>query len=80
MSQDLIIQVKKKCPNMLQLCCQYIQCVPRKGFGSADCEALYTIYLFLCTQKADPNPFRGTHCMLMINNYVKDKVDFIKQL
>ena len=41
----------------------YVQCVPRKGFGSADCDTKFTIYLPLCTQSADPNPFRGTHCI-----------------
>ena len=35
------------------------QSVPRKAFGSADCDALYTIYLSFCTQPADPNAFRG---------------------
>ena len=33
-----------------------------KWFGSADCD---TIYLFLCTKTADPNPFRGTHCIYL---------------
>ena len=32
--------------------------VPRKWY------TLYTIYLFLCTQSAYPNPFRGTPCSL----------------
>ena len=40
----------------------YVQCLPRKGFGSADCGIVYTIYLSLCTQSADLNPFRVTHC------------------
>ena len=31
--------------------------VPRKWFGSADCDTIY-----LCTQTADPNSFRGSHC------------------
>ena len=34
--------------------------VPQKWLGSAECDIIYTIYLFLCTQSADPNPFRGT--------------------
>ena len=34
--------------------------VPRKWFGSAVCDTLYTIYPSLCTQSADPNHFRGT--------------------
>ena len=40
----------------------HIICVPQKRFGSADYDTtrIYPIYLFLCTQKADPNPFRGT--------------------
>ena len=38
----------------------YIQAVSRKGFGSSDCDTIYTIYLSLCTQTADPNLFRGT--------------------
>ena len=31
-------------------------------YGSAVCDTIYTIYISLCTQKADPKPFRGTHC------------------
>ena len=38
--------------------------VPRKWFGSVDCDTIYVyalcIYLSLCTQSADPNHFRGT--------------------
>ena len=34
-----------------------VPAVPRKGFGSVDCDTIYTIYLSLCTQSADPNPF-----------------------
>ena len=34
--------------------------VPRKC--SADCDTIYTIFLSLSSQTADPNPFRGTHC------------------
>ena len=37
--------------------------VPRKGFWSADCDTIYNILLFLCTQTADPKPFQGTHCI-----------------
>ena len=32
--------------------------VPRKWFGSADCNTIYTIYPSLCTQSADLNLFR----------------------
>ena len=39
-----------------------IQCVPRKRFGSAVWDTIYTIYLSH-TQPADPNPFLGTHGM-----------------
>ena len=28
---------------------------------------LYALYLSLCTQTADPNHFRGTHCMRRYN-------------
>ena len=41
-----------------------VQCVPRKGFGPTDCHAIYPFYLSLCTQSADLNHFRGTHCIL----------------
>ena len=41
-----------------------IPAVPRKGLGSADCDSIYTIYISLCTQTADPIPFRGTHCTI----------------
>ena len=34
----------------------------RKWLGSADCDTIYTIYLSFCTQTADLNLFRGTHC------------------
>ena len=41
----------------------YIPAVPRKRFGSADCNTIYTINLSIfCTQIADPNPFQGIHC------------------
>ena len=45
----------------------YRPAVPRKGFGSADYYSLSTIYIYssaVCTQSADPNPFRDTHCIL----------------
>ena len=41
--------------------------VPRKWFGSADCDNMYTIYLSLPTQTAHPNPFRGAHCIIQKN-------------
>ena len=46
-----------------------IPAVLRKAFASADCDTICTIYLSLCTHKADPNspnPFRGIHgsCVL----------------
>ena len=36
---------------------------PPKGFGSDACDTIHNIYLYLCTHSADPNPFRGTHCI-----------------
>ena len=36
--------------------------VLRKWLGPADCDNIYTVYLSLYTQSADPNPFRGKHC------------------
>ena len=44
-----------------------VPAVPRKGFGSADSDIIYTINLSYCTQSADPNPFRGTHCTYIFN-------------
>ena len=38
-----------------------------KNFESADCDTIYTIHLFLCELSADPNPFRGTHCIQNLN-------------
>ena len=35
--------------------------VPRKWFGTADCDTICSIYLALCAQTY-PTPFRGTHC------------------
>ena len=52
------------------------QCMPRKGFGefaSAVCDTIYTIYLYLCTNTADPNspnPFRGIDCMYSTVNII----------
>ena len=42
--------------------CSIIPAVTRKGFGSADCDTIYTLYQSLCTQSANPNPFGGTAC------------------
>ena len=40
-----------------------IQCVPRKGFGSA-AVTLYTLSIYpFFTHSADPNLFLGTHCI-----------------
>ena len=38
-----------------------IPAVPWKGFGSADCGTIYTIYLFLCTQPADSSGLYQKH-------------------
>ena len=38
----------------------YVPKVPRKWFGSADCDTIYIIYLSLSTQTTDSNHFRGT--------------------
>ena len=43
-----------------------VPAVPRKGFGSAVCDSKI-IYQSLCTQTADMNPFRGTHCIFKKN-------------
>ena len=40
--------------------------MPRKEFKSAACDTIYTIYLPLCIQPADPNPFQGTHCIFQV--------------
>ena len=42
-----------------------MQGVPRKGVLTAFCDTIYTIYLSVCTQTADPNSFRGTHCICL---------------
>ena len=54
------VQYDTKTKMVSNLRCTFIQCVPRKGFGSSDCDTIYTIYFSICTQSADPNPFRGT--------------------
>ena len=36
---------------------KYVQCVPRKVFGSAEFDTKYTIYLSLCTPSTHPNTF-----------------------
>ena len=46
---------------------------PTKKFGSTDCDTIYIIYLSLCTQSADPNPIRGTHCMRTDNTDTRCK-------
>ena len=48
--------------------------VTRKWFESADCDPICTIYLSLCTQTADPKPFRGTHCSCTVHPYFLKKV------
>ena len=51
----------KSCRKLIEH--EILSVVPQEMFGSADCDTiLYTIYLSLCTQSADPSPFRGTHC------------------
>ena len=45
----------------------HIPTVPRKWFGSADCDTIYIIYKSFCTQTADPNHFWGTHCMYLLS-------------
>ena len=40
---------------------KYVQCVPRKGFGSAVYDTIYTIYISCAL--ATTNSFRGTHCI-----------------
>ena len=37
-----------------------IQAVPRKGFGSAHCVQRDRCIVYIVSQSADPNPFRGT--------------------
>ena len=45
----------------------HIPAVPRKWFGSADCDTIYIIYKSFCTQTADPIHFWGTHCMYLLS-------------
>ena len=47
---------------LLTLCltAELIPTVSQKRFKSPDCDIIYTIYQYLCTQIADPKPFRGT--------------------
>ena len=46
-----------------------VQCVPRKGFGNFETAVCvqsdrYIVYIVsLSADLADPNPFRGTHCI-----------------
>ena len=56
------IKVKKveNCHKVRKISEFILPIVPRKSFGSSDCDTLYNIYLSLCGQSADPNPFRGT--------------------
>ena len=37
-----------------------------KRFESADFKTIYTVYLSLCIQTADPNPIQGSHCICTI--------------
>ena len=43
----------------------------RKGFVSAVCDTIYTIHQSLCTQSADPNPFRCTNWILLRSSSAK---------
>ena len=55
----------------LSLSCPFLlPAVPQKRFGSADCDTIYTIYVSLWTQTADPNPFRGTHCIFCFFSFI----------
>ena len=38
-------------------------CCASKRVRIRCCDSIYTVYLSLCTLSADPNPFRGTHCI-----------------
>ena len=42
-----------------------VPAVPRKRFGSADCDTIYYIHLSLCTQPAVPNLFEYILCGLI---------------
>ena len=49
---------------------ELIQCVPQKGFETADCgQREISMHVSLCKQTADPNPFRGIHCSY-VKNYI----------
>ena len=67
-----------------------IQCVPRKGFGSAVCiqreryilcsvyQGYYNSFLismvYIVSQPADRNPFLGTHCILSGKDRIEQAV------
>ena len=53
------------------LLCFFFYRHPRKGFGSADWNTVYAIYLSLCTQSADPNPYLGTACSYLYLSWHK---------
>ena len=38
-----------------------LQCVPRKGIGSAECDSNTLSIIYIPLYTADPNPFRGKH-------------------
>ena len=61
------LQINDASPHIQQAHCfalflGFNKYVLRKWFGSANCDTIYTLYLSLCTQTANPNHFRGTHC------------------
>ena len=45
---------------------RYIQFVPRKGFGSADCVQRDRITVNVVSQAADISPFRGTAGRILV--------------
>ena len=44
------IRIWEQCSYHRVIICSLVPAVPRKWFGSADCDNLYTFYLSLCTQ------------------------------
>ena len=71
-------QIKK---GTLSLSCPFLlPAVPQKRFGSADCDTIYTIYVSLCTQTADPNPFRGPYFAFFASSVLFQATAFTEKI
>ena len=70
--------------NQLVLVKFLLSAVPRKGFGSTDCDTIYTIYPSVHNQQvADPNPFKyykTKQKIYQLSQYLKEYIHICMQV